>query len=209
MTSKGGTIKVDLLPTEKTGFRPDPMIFVWLIVIVGVVVGCMFWSRKLEGDINKTKQQIAQKNKEIQDIEGNLPVLEQSRARIKKLKEQIEVIKSLVYDPLRYANLLQEISVLLPPNVWLNTLSIDPTKQVVSFTGAAAEVPGRLPLETIADLIKNINGSRYFRDASLASTQETRVDPGNLRGFSFSIEAHYDPKAAATLPPTGLGNDGK
>lgn len=199
------TIKVDLLPTERKGFGIDPMMIVLLLVIIGVSVCFAFYSQKLDGDIEDLKGQIAEVEKEIKQIEASLPVLEERRARIRKLKEQIEMIKSLVHDPLRYANLLQEVAVLLPPNVWLTSLSIEPGSQSLQLNGTAAEVAGRLPLATVAQLMRNLNDSRYFKDASLSSTSETSVDPGDLRGFTFQLQVRYDPQAAATLAPTGLG----
>ena len=99
-----------------------------------------------------------------------------------------------------------DVPVLLPPNVWLENLSIEPGNQSVTFNGTAAEVEGRLPLATVAQLMKNLNESRYFRDASLSSTSEKMTD--DVRGFSFALTVRYDPEAAATLPPTGLGTGG-
>ena len=200
------TIKVDLLPTERKGFGIDPMMIVLLIVIIGATVCMMSYSQKLQGDIDKKNQEIAEVEKQIKQYEAQLPVLQERRARIRKLEEQIRMIQSLVHDPLRYANLLQEVAVLLPPNVWLENLSIEPGNQSVTFNGTAAEVEGRLPLATVAQLMKNLNESRYFRDASLSSTSEKMTD--DVRGFSFALTVRYDPEAAATLPPTGLGTGG-
>ncbi len=200
------TIKVDLLPTERKGFGIDPMMIVLLIVIIGASVCFMFYSQKLQGDIDDINTQIADVEKQIKQYEAQLPVLQERRARIRKLEEQIRMIQSLVHDPLRYANLLQECAVLLPPNVWLGSLAIEPGKQSVALNGTAAEVEGRLPLATVAQLMKNLNESRYFRDASLTSTAETQLE--GVRGFTFTLTVRYDPEAAATLPPTGLGQGG-
>lgn len=202
------TIKVDLLPTERKGFGIDPMMILLLIVIIGFSVLFMFYSQKLDGQISDIKAEIESVDKQIKQYEAQLPVLQERRARISKLREQIEMIKSLVHDPLRYANLLQEVAVLLPPNVWLDTLSIEPGSQSVKMAGTAAEVAGRLPLATVAQLMKNLNESRYFRDASLSSTSEKGVEGTELTGFSFQMQVRYDPKAAAELAPTGLSSGG-
>ena len=203
------TIKVDLLPTEKKGFGIDPMVIVMLICIIVATIGFMFYSQKLDGQIANLKTEIETVDKEIKTLEAQLPVLQERRARIAKLREQIEMIKSLVNDPLRYANLLQEVAVLLPPNVWLENLSIDPGKQSVQFDGTAAEVAGRLPLATVAQLMKNLNESRYFNESQLKSTQEVAIKETDARGFTFALTVGYDAKAAAELPPTGLGGGGE
>lgn len=196
------TIKVDLLPTEKKGFRIDPMVIILLLLIIAANVGFAFYGQQLTAKIETKQTEVKKVQDEKKQIEASLPVIEERRARIRKLQEQIEVIKSLVHDPVRYANLLQEVAYVLPPNVWLSNLSIEPGSNSVQMAGNAAEVQGRLPLATVAQLMKNLNESKYFSDASLASTNEANAEGHS--GFSFQLTVHYDPQAAAQLPPTGV-----
>jgi len=196
------TIKVDLLPTEKKGFRIDPMVIILLLLIIAANVGFAFYGQQLTTKIEEKQAEVKRVQDEKKQIEASLPVIEERRARIHKLQEQIDVIKSLVHDPVRYANLLQEVAYVLPPNVYLSSLSIEPGSSSVSMSGSAAEVQGRLPLATVAQLMKNLNESKYFSDATLASTAQGSTDGGP--GFTFQLTVHYDPQAAAQLPPTGV-----
>ena len=199
------TIKVDLLPTEKKQFGIDPAMILMFMLIIGAAVAMLLYSNSLTSQIEAQKAEIEKINQEIKQIETQLPLIEETKNRIASLKREIKMIKSLVHDPLRYANLLQEVAILLPENVWLADLSIDPRSNKVEFTGSAAEVVGeRKPLATIADLMRNFNDSEYFTNSTLSSTSEKSKD-GQASVFDFKLSISYDPEKAATEPPTGMG----
>lgn len=200
------TIKVDLLPTEKKQFGIDPAMIVMFMLIIAAAVAMLLYSNSLTSKIDAQKQEIEEINQQIKQIETQLPLIEETKNRIASLKREIKMIKSLVHDPLRYANLLQEVAILLPENVWLSNLAINPTSNQVTFSGEAAELVGeRKPLATIADLMRNFNDSEYFTNSTLSSTSE-KAAPGEPSVFSFSLTINYDPEKAATQPPTGMGN---
>ena len=199
------TIKVDLLPTEKKSFGIDPAMIVMFLLIIGAAALMLLYSQRLSSQIDAQEAKIEQINQEIKQIETKLPRVEEMKNRIVSLKREIKMIKSLVHDPLRYANLLQEVAILLPENVFLKDLSIDPRSRQVKISGSAAEVAGRLPLATVAQLMRNFNDSSYFRSSTLSSTSETNIDPNDTRAFTFSLAINYDEEKAATEPPTGMG----
>lgn len=199
------TIKVDLLPTEKKSFGIDPAMIVMFVLIIGFAIAFLVYSNSLSATIEAKTKEIEKINQEIKQIETQLPLIEETKNRIASLKREIKMIKSLVHDPLRYANLLQEVAILLPENVWIGSLSIDPRGNKVSFGGHAAEINNKLPLATIAQMMRNFNDSPYFRTSTLASTNETQVEPDNTRAFDFKLDIIYDPEKAATEPPTGMG----
>ena len=142
------TIKVDLLPTEKRGFRLDAMTIVLFILICFSTVGFWFYSQTLSQQIEVEKQKIAKVKDEIKENEKSRPIIQEKRNRLQKLERQIQMIKDLVHDPKRYGNLLQEIGLVLPPNVYLQNLNIEPGPATISFGGDAAEASGTLPLAT-------------------------------------------------------------
>ena len=190
------TIKVDLLPTERRGFRLDPMVIFLFMLVVVMCVAFVFYGQNLTQQIDVEKKKIEVVKAQIKENEASKPIIEERRKRLRKLEEQIQVIKNLVHDPRRYGNILQEVGLCLPKNVYLQNLNIDPGAQSISFSGSAAEVSGSLPLQTISQLMKNLNDSKYFSDANLASAT---ADKG--KGFSFAMTIRYDQNAAATLPP--------
>lgn len=201
------TIKVDLLPTEKKSFGIDPAMIVMFLLIIGAAAMMLLYSQNLSNKIEAEEKRIEEITQEINQIKTKLPRVEEMKNRIVSLKREIKMIKSLVHDPLRYANLLQEVAILLPENVFLENLAIDPRSRQVTISGTAAEVAGRLPLATVAQLMRNFNDSEYFTNSTLSATSETTIDPGDTRAFSFSLAINYDEEKAATEPPTGMGKN--
>ena len=192
------TIKVDLLPSEKRGFRLDPMVIVLFMLVVLSTVGFAFYGQSLTAQIEEQKKAIDKVKAEIKENEASRPIIEERRKRLRKLDEQIQIIRNLVHDPLRYANLLQEVGICLPKNVFLANLNIEPGTQQISFSGDATEIQGGLPLATISTLMKNLNESKYFSDATLTAASQKG---GKGKGWTFQMNVHYDANAAATLPP--------
>jgi Tfp pilus assembly protein PilN len=200
------TIKVDLLPSEKRGFRLDPMVIILVCLIALCWLGFSFYGQNLTARIDVATKKVDAVKAEIKENEKMKGEIAKRKQELARLDQQILIVKTLVHDPLRYAHLLQEIGTMLPPNVWLNTLSIEPGSQTINFAGTATETAGRLPLATIAQLMKNFaEGSPYFRDPTLAGTSQTKVK--GVLGFTFSLTIKYDAQKAADLPP-GSGNAG-
>jgi len=192
------TIKVDLLPTERKKFGFDPVIGFLLLIIVIFTIGFWVYGTSLVKKIETKKQEIAEVDNKIKELEKKLPVIEQLRTKNRELEQQINTIKNLVFDPIRYGNLLEEVSLILPKNVWLSTLSIEPSTTSVTMNGTAVAMENQKPLESIGRLMKNLQKSRFYRDAALSSTSTTRVADVYM-GFTFQIETHYDADAAAKV----------
>lgn len=208
-------IKVDLLPTERKKFGFDPVIAILIVLIAASVVVFYYVGVKFESDIEAKKAQIAKVDQEIQDIKHKLPRIKELKRENEELEKQINTVKSLRYDPIRYSNLLDEISYLLPKNMWVSSISIEPNQAKVSMSGTAAELPGIKPLESIAGFMKSVQKSRYFKGCSLGSTSRGKVMVGGneYSSYSFSVDMTYDPKAAeqvseegAEKGPTGYDN---
>lgn len=196
-------IKVDLLPTERKKFGFDPVIAILVVLIAVAVVVFYYFGVKLEKDISDKRSAITAVEQEIQSLQQQLPVIEKLRKENAELENQINTVKSLRYDPIRYSNLLDEISYLLPRNMWVSTISIEPAQAKVSMSGTAAALPGIRPLESISGFMKSVQKSRYFKDAALSSTSRgsVTVDSQNFTSYSFSIDMTYDPKAAEESNP--------
>lgn len=192
------TIKVDLLPTERKKFGFDPVIAFLVIIIAIFVVGFYVYGTQLDRKIEAKNGEIAQVEQKIAQLKNQLPIIEELKKENAQLQQQIDTVKSLRYDPIRYSNLLDEISLLIPKNVWLQSISIDPATNLVSMSGTAMQMPGVRPLESIAGFMKSLQKSRFYRDATLANTSRGTVKTAEeeIVTYGFQIESHYDPRAA-------------
>ncbi len=200
-------IKVDLLPTERKKFGFDPVIAILIVLIALAVVVFYYFGVKLEKDIADKRAQITRVDQDIVSLQSQLPIIEKLKKENQELENQINTVKSLRYDPIRYSNILDEISSLLPKNMWLSSLSIEPGQSKVMMSGTAAAMPGIKPLESISGFMKSVQRSKYFRDASLSSTSKGTVTVKGINyiSYSFGIEMTYDPKAAERTE-TGSGD---
>lgn len=191
-------IKVDLLPTERKKFGFDPVIAILIVLIALAVVVFYYFGVKLEKDIADKRARITRVDQDIVSLQSQLPIIEKLKKENQELENQINTVKSLRYDPIRYSNLLDEISSLLPNNMWLSSLSIEPGQSKVMMSGTAAAMPGIKPLESISGFMKSVQRSKYFRDASLSSTNKGSVTVKGVTytSYSFGIDMTYDPKAA-------------
>lgn len=191
-------IKVDLLPTERKKFGFDPVIAILIVLIALAVVVFYYFGVKLEKDIADKRAHITRVDQDIVSLQSQLPIIEKLKKENHELENQINTVKSLRYDPIRYSNLLDEISSLLPNNIWLSSLSIEPGQSKVMMSGTAAAMPGIKPLESISGFMKSVQRSKYFKDASLSSTNKGSVTVKGVTytSYSFGIDMTYDPKAA-------------
>lgn len=192
------TIKVDLLPTEKKRFGIDPVWIVLVLVIILCTVVFFVYGKSLETSIQSKEQEVHKVETEISDLRGKLPGIAKMKTDNEKLSSQIDTIKGLKNDPVRYANLLWEIAEILPSNVWVTSINIEPTQTAVTLTGHAVEYGGQKPLESIAQTMRAFQNSRYFKDATLSSTSSG--EQIGLKSFSFQLETHYDQGAALKSP---------
>lgn len=190
------TIKVNLLPTERKKVTFDPLVGFLVVVWILCAVGFALYGAKIQSEIEKKEAEISKTESEIKQIEQNLPVIDDLKSQIAKLEDEIKMVESLVYDPVRYGNLLGEVSRVLPSNIYLTSMTVEPSTTSVMVAGTAKNTSSAAPLASIAGLMSRMSDSKIFQDASLASTSQT----GNERegyGFNFSLECKYNPDEAA------------
>ena len=189
------TIKVDLLPTEKRGFQIDPLVIVLFVFVVATSGAFYYYGQTLEQQIKKIDEERVGVEAEIKQCETAKKAIEKEREKLAKLEQQFQLVKSLMHDPLKYANLMSEVGSLLPDSVFIDNLNIDPGPNTIAFSGTAA---GALPLSIVAATMKNFNESAYFDGTTLQSC--SRKTEG-LDVFTFAMTIHFDPTAATDKPP--------
>ena len=192
------TIKVDLLPTERKRFGFDPVLGFLLVIVLVFTAGFWFYGNSLNNTIETKKAAVLDKENKIKEMESKIPIIEDLKKKNAELEQQIKAVKELVYDPIRYANLLQEVANVMPRNIWISNLNIEPSSTTVSFNATAIGMGNNRPLESIAQLMKNIQGSKILNTPTLSSASQTG-EKGSAISYGFQIEAKYDPEAAAGL----------
>ena len=198
-------MKLDLLPTERKKFGFDIVIALMFVLIAVSGIGFYLYGNKLKEDADAKKLEVAGIQKKIEDEKKDLGDIEGLRTKLRDLQANIETVKTLKLDPVRYSNLLDELSSLLPNNMWVSNISIDTQKNTLSLTGVAAEQPGIRPVESISGFMKSVSRSKYFKRAVISSTTRGTVDvgPNKYTSYSWNIELEYDKDKAINSSEDG------
>ena len=191
-------IKVDLLTTERKKFGFDIVIALMILLIAGSAVGCVWWGQQLEEKANKKQEEVKALQAQLKTAEDGLGNIAGLRKKVSDLKANINTVKTLKLDPVRYSNLLDELSSLLPNNMWVSSISVDTQRHTLTMSGLAAEQPGVRPVESISGFMKSVAKSKYFKNATISSTTRgsITVAKNNYTSYSFNIELEYDPDKA-------------
>ncbi len=175
-------IRVNLLPSElrKRKRKPKPIpafLFFTTILSLFVIIGfayAMFAVKQkitgLESEKSNNEKEISELNKKLKDIE-NFEKLNQS---FKQRKEIIEKLRKNQNLPVRIMN---EVSGLLPPGVWLSSLSCkgeDINIEGYGFTN-----------DDVVTYIDNIKKSSLFKDAYLLESKLATIE--NVTVYQFKI----------------------
>lgn len=194
-------IKVDLLPTERTKFGFDAVIAIVILLIVLTVVGCVVYSNNLTAKIAATQSQLAQIQSKIDEANKVVDDVNKYTSENDRLRKQIKMVETLKYDPVRYSNLLDSLTVLLPNNMWITSVSIEPNKRVMVISGVAVEQPGVRPLESISGFMKSVNKFKYFTGATISKTTRGTTTVGKVAytSYGWTIDMGYDPDAAENM----------
>ena len=193
-------IKVDLLPTERKKFGFDIVIALMVLLVVGAFAGCYWYKTKLEDDKRNREAAYEAYAKTYNEEEANKisGKIDELNKKINEMKTMKEKVANLSTQPLTYSNLLDELSSLLPNNMWVSNITIDDQNHTLTLSGVAAEQPGIRPVESISGFMKSVSKSKYFTNAVISSTQrgKTGVGGNEYTSYSWNIELQYNPNKA-------------
>jgi type IV pilus assembly protein PilN len=167
-------------------------------VVLCAAGACYFYGVTLTNELDTLERSKAKVEKTIAEKRAQLPGLDSIRKDNEKIKAQINTITGLKSDPVRYGNLLWELAEILPSNVYVASVNVDPAQQSLTLSGTAISYGSMKPLESIAKLMRSFQTARYFTGSTLSSTSQAGGETGS--GYSFQIEAKYDANAALKSP---------
>ncbi|MCE1248068.1 MAG: PilN domain-containing protein [Firmicutes bacterium] len=189
------TIKVDLLdrPGKRMGF--DPVIIFLVLIVIVFIAFFIYWGKHYDDQMSLRKDEINKYDQKIRALESKIPDIQKQEKENQALEEQINAIKQLVFDPIRYRNLLDEIAYIMPNTIFIQNLNIEPGNQTLQFGGLAVEIGEETPLNSISKFMEAIRNSPILDTPNLASTSRTQYE--GRTAFGFAIEVKYKPDAAA------------
>jgi Tfp pilus assembly protein PilN len=193
----------DLFGEDRFPFQKVVLPVSFLLLILSILAGTAVEFTRTQSlkteikDLNQRKAVVSQSLDSIRSETGE--VLRQTEATTDANKERERLLQQLQQVRIPWADLLREVSVLIPDNVWLTrmegveefqagsstgaTQSTDLTKSVneLKFVGFGASHMA------ITQWMSTLERSRYFRDVTLVYA-EKKSDEGGVK-VNFEIQA--------------------
>ncbi len=160
-------IRINLLPRaprRRISGRPLLEIGVPLLVFLVLVV----WYLALNNQVTGIQRDITDTNKKIDELRPVVAQVDELKKRIEEARRKEELLDQLLSLQLPASAILANIRVLVPKDVWLNTLSVPDTR---SFTldGFA------LSYVAVARLLDNLESARLFEGLDLATAEREKI----------------------------------
>lgn len=143
-------------------------------------------SVKLDADISAAQQETVR----LHSVIGEVQKFEQRRTQ---LQQRVTLIEQLRKDQTGPVHILDQLSLALPPMMWLTDLKQSPGGVEVVIDGRSTG------LTTLSDFVANLEASGYFKKSvEIVSTQ---LDPsGSAELIRFSLKAQFQRPAPAPVP---------
>jgi len=157
-------IRINLLATErkvarkKFAFDPTRQITAVcgaILVVTGLVIGWRFWLvRNAE---KQTEAAIAAAQQETQRLHSVIMQVQQFEQRKTQLQQRVTLIEQLRKEQIGPVHMLDQISLALPPSLWLSEMKQTATPNEVLIDGKSLSLTG------LSDFVANLERSGYFQ----------------------------------------------
>lgn len=204
-------IRINLLATErkaakkKIAFDVSQQITAVcgvIVLLAGLVIGWRFWL--ISRDAKQMQDAIAVAQKETTRLHSVIVQVQQFEQRKAQLQQRVTLIEQLRREQVGPVHMLDQISLSLPPSMWLTEMKQTATPNEVLIDGRSLSLTG------LSDFVTNLEHSGYFR-RSVEIVNSTTDMTGGPQGevIKFQIKALYkdpsDTGAATTADAKDTG----
>ena len=175
-------MEINLLPHREARRAADLRETIALLVLGLVVVGggVFLTDKGVKSDLAAAEASVAQLQADIERYEPQKKLVKSFKKRKKQLKSKLDVIDSLERARNGPVRILDELSQRVPDRLWLTSIT---TK------GKGVKLEGQsLDTGVVADFLRGLNASPYFKNVDLDKTSGGKVVKG-VRLVNFEIRA--------------------
>jgi type IV pilus assembly protein PilN len=196
-------IKINLIATErksagrKFAFDPTKQITAVcgaLLLVAVAVVGWRFWL--ISRDAARVEEEITAAQRETTRLHSVIVQVQQFEQRKAQLQQRVTLIEQLRKDQIGPVHMLDQISLSLPPTIWLTEMKQTATSNEVLIDGRSLSLTG------LSDFVANLERSGYFQRS--VEIVNTTTEPGSDKQpelVKFQIKAVFRNPADAAAPP--------
>lgn len=174
-------IKINLLPKERrrraiSVGRPVVYVVVGCVVALAGMAGGWWW---LEGQVQRLQQDIRQNKVELERYKNEIKKVEQFLGERKRLQERLQVVARLTAEQGGPVRLLDQVSRVLPDEVWLT--GMNKTKDKLVLQGYAFSNFG------IANFMTALGGVQPpLRNVELTFSEKSTVERVPVERFEIT-----------------------
>jgi len=187
-------IKINLLPTvrevkKRETIRQQMVVVIGAIVIELVFIG--YLNATINGQINRTKDNMTKTRNEIKKLEEIIKEVKDIEKRRNELEAKLKVIENLEKGRVASVIILDELSKVIPEKMWITDFK--ESQNNLALKGIA------LNNQTVADFIQNLEKSEIFQNIAFGSSKQVTKEKYKLVEFDISFRAKVP---GAEAPPT-------
>ncbi|MFQ5850498.1 MAG: PilN domain-containing protein [Candidatus Binatia bacterium] len=135
--------------------------------------------------LSSLEKEIAELRKEIKTLNAKAKGVADYKKNIRILKEKLKVIDELSKKKTGPARVMEGLSSATPTRLWLTEFR--ESEGNLSLNGRAADN------QTIADFLKALSSSPYFKDIELVETTQVEEQGATLKNFVMRSKLLYQP----------------
>lgn len=190
-------IRINLLPVRQIraefGRRQQLAIACIAIGITAVLaVGVHLWQWKRLSNLESERDEL---QKEIVSLNAKVKKVGDERKQISDLRAKKKVIDELTTKKSGPVRVMESLSTATPARLWLSEFR--ETGGSLAMTGMAVDN------QTIAEFLKALAASGYFKDVELVETTQAEQDGVSLKKFSIKSSLVYQLPASPAVEKAG------
>ncbi len=184
-------IRINLLPVKaaqkKEKLRGQLVILLACVVIAAAGCGAVYLS--LLNKVDTVKEENLSRENEINQLKKKIGEV----GRVKKMKEELQgkldILEKLKEGQSGPVHLLDELSGRMPDKLWINSFK---------STGGAISISGfGLNEETVAEFLRDLEASPYYRNVELLVIEQATQAGLKLHKFDIAARVDSPPKSPA------------
>src|SRR5262245_1241665 len=174
-------IRINLLPVRQTKKREtvQQQLLAFAGVIVATIIGCIVWTAYNSNVASQRRDQIAERRKELQQLDKIIGEVNEFTAKKKELEEKLGIIEQLKKGKTGPVKALDDLATEIPNRVWL--VKIDEKGGNMTLEGMAIDH------EDVSAFMKALQKSKYFSNIVLSYSKEKKDPTANSSMYEFKI----------------------